>query len=69
MAPEMHKGQHYVGWAADVWSLGVLLYIMLTGSIPFIASDISKLPQVVSKGEFTFPPKVKLSNEVIDLIH
>jgi serine/threonine protein kinase len=68
MAPEMHKGQHYVGWAADVWSLGVLLYIMLIGSIPFVASDISKLPQVVMKGELDFPAKVKLSNEAKDLI-
>jgi hypothetical protein len=41
---------------------------MLIGSIPFVASDISKLPQVVMKGELDFPAKVKLSNEAKDLI-
>ena len=33
MAPEVHQGKY--GKKCDVWSLGIMLYVMLTGSFPF----------------------------------
>lgn len=33
MAPEVNKGKY--GIKCDVWSLGIMLYVMLTGSFPF----------------------------------
>ena len=35
MAPETISGDSYEPFAADVWSLGVLLYTFLIGKVPF----------------------------------
>jgi serine/threonine protein kinase len=33
--PEMHKGNKYFGLLTDVWSAGIVLYIMNFGYLPF----------------------------------
>ena len=39
MSPELAAGQTYSGMSADIWALGVCLYLMLTGKFPFKASN------------------------------
>ena len=34
-APELIKGQQYIGAKADIWSAGVVLFTSLTGYLPF----------------------------------
>ena len=54
-----------------MWSIGVLLYVMLSKTMPFRAKDIDKLLRQVVKGKFTFTPEDRwrpVSAEARDLI-
>ena len=39
MSPELVKKQPYVGAKADIWALGVMLYVMVVGVLPFRAGS------------------------------
>lgn len=43
MAPELLSQQSYSGFAVDVWALGVIFYIILTGQAPFKHKNESEL--------------------------
>ena len=42
-APELLQGIPYIGTIADVWSMGVILYIMICSSMPFRDNNIKTL--------------------------
>jgi len=54
LAPEVLKGEGH-GTAVDWWSLGTLLYEMLTGLPPFYSQNINIMYQKILKGELRFP--------------
>eukprot|EP01099_Mayorella_cantabrigiensis_P001179 TRINITY_DN1493_c0_g4_i1.p1 TRINITY_DN1493_c0_g4~~TRINITY_DN1493_c0_g4_i1.p1 ORF type:complete len:624 (+),score=148.42 TRINITY_DN1493_c0_g4_i1:334-2205(+) len=65
-SPEVVMGIKYDGFAADVWSCGVILFALLTGKLPFDDENIRTLLAKVKTGHFTMPPT--LSAEAQDLI-
>lgn len=57
MSPEQVSGEHF-DHRADIFSLGVVLYEMLTGVTPFSGEDISQLMFQVVNGSFVPPSHV-----------
>lgn len=67
-SPEVIRGENYRGDKADVWSCGVILYAMLTGTLPFDSEgDYAEVIATVLTGEYVFPDG--LSSAAKDLIN
>ena len=54
-APELVTGQNYLGAEADVWSMGVLLYALLCGFLPFDDENIGTLYKKIQEGVYEQP--------------
>ncbi|KAJ8514810.1 hypothetical protein ONZ45_g7707 [Pleurotus djamor] len=57
-APEVISGQLYTGPEIDVWSCGVILYVMLCGKLPFEDDDVTTLFSKITQGIYTTPHHV-----------
>lgn len=61
MSPEIVRRLHYVGFYSDMWALGVILYVLSTGELPFksITIDIgqitNELYKLITKGVYDIP--------------
>lgn len=60
------KNEGYEGFIADIWSAGIVLYIMLYGGFPFKATEIEALENQIIKGTYSLGPEI--SEEARDLL-
>ncbi|WMV07254.1 hypothetical protein MTR67_000639 [Solanum verrucosum] len=71
VAPEVLNDRGYDGATADLWSCGVILFVLLAGYLPFDDSNLMNLYNKISAAEFTFPPWIsfgamKLITHILD---
>uniref|UniRef100_A0A8C2GSN4 Maternal embryonic leucine zipper kinase n=1 Tax=Cyprinus carpio TaxID=7962 RepID=A0A8C2GSN4_CYPCA len=54
-APELIQGKAYIGSEADVWSMGILLYALLCGFLPFDDDNCMVLYRKITRGKYSNP--------------
>ncbi|KMZ71562.1 CBL-interacting protein kinase 9 [Zostera marina] len=55
VAPEILSKRGYDGAKTDIWSCGVILYVLLAGRLPFTDQNLPSMYKKIYKGEFKFP--------------
>lgn len=55
VAPEVLSNRGYDGAAADVWSCGIILYVLMAGYLPFEETDLPTLYTKIKAAEFSCP--------------
>ncbi|PTU22606.1 hypothetical protein P175DRAFT_0507427 [Aspergillus ochraceoroseus IBT 24754] len=55
-APELLKAREYTGPEVDVWSFGIVLYVLVCGKVPFDDQSMPKLHAKIKQGVFEYPP-------------
>lgn len=54
-APELIQGKSYLGSEADVWSMGILLYVLMCGYLPFDDDNVMALYKKIMRGKYDVP--------------
>ena len=67
MAPEIMKNKNYTV-KSDLWSVGIILYEMLTGKTPFKVKTFYNLIRSIDNNEIIFPKNILISDECHDLL-
>jgi len=69
VAPEILKQQKYDS-QVDLWSIGVILYILLCGFPPFVEKKLKALYKIIREGKYSFPSPYwdKISAEAKDCV-
>ena len=60
MAPEVALGKSF-NEKADLWSLGIILFEMIAGKVPFKGSTHYEILQLIEKGQYSLPEGIQIS--------
>ena len=62
MCPEIVKKLAYNGAKADIWALGIILYLILVGHFPFRAGNQPELNRLITAGKYRYREEGLISN-------
>jgi len=68
IAPEVLDEKQGHSYEVDIWSLGVVIYALLIGKLPFEAADIKSTYKRIKMNAYLFPDKTEISLQAKDLI-
>lgn len=68
LAPEILDSRQGHSYEVDIWSLGVVIYILIIGKPPFEASDLKSTYRRIRMNDYSFPEHVPISLEAKSLI-
>ncbi|RMX70252.1 hypothetical protein KXD40_000744 [Peronospora effusa] len=72
MGPETLKGGEYSAYAADIWALGITIYALAYGRIPFYDPDVMTLFEMIEKNPIEFDngaEKNSTDEGLVELLH
>jgi MAP/microtubule affinity-regulating kinase len=68
MAPEVLSGRaKRLGPSIDIWALGVILYVLVCGTLPFTKNSQQSTLSAIIEGSFSYP-HIPISNSLRDLL-
>ncbi|RKP24964.1 kinase-like domain-containing protein, partial [Syncephalis pseudoplumigaleata] len=65
-APELLNARPYIGPEVDIWSLGIVLYVLVCGKVPFDDQSMPMLHAKIKRGHVEYPDW--LSKDCVDLL-
>lgn len=68
ISPDVLSCKPYAGKPSDMWSLGVVLYMMLYGKFPFYDQEPSELFRKIKKADFDIPSDIRTTSNIDDII-
>nr|XP_039261078.1 uncharacterized protein LOC120337384 [Styela clava] len=68
ISPDVLSGKPYAGKPSDMWSLGVVLFMMLYGQFPFYDQEPPKLFKKIKKADFVIPSNPHTTSQINDII-
>ncbi|VDK77926.1 unnamed protein product [Litomosoides sigmodontis] len=73
LAPEIIRAQPYDGYQSDIWSAGVVLYVMITGMMPYDDRNVQKMLERQLQHRIIYPQATKISVDakrlIFDILH
>lgn len=65
-APELLQAKQYTGPEVDVWSFGIVLYVLVCGKVPFDDQSMPQLHAKIKKGHVDYPPWLSAGKLFLD---